>query len=181
MSKAVPSALRRTLSLTTADTWIGVLMFIAAVVYWIEANKIRISPLDGPVGASGLPKSLAYALAVLSFILIVKGVGATKKRMAEAPAELPDARSFSEWIKPHLRAIGMLTIGVGYLLLLPVFGYAISICALLLTVSLYNGAALNLRTILVSVIGALFCQLLFVLFLGIPLPNGELINKVLGS
>jgi len=75
--KSEPSAFRRVISNTTADTWIGVLMLIAAVVYWLEANKIRISPLDGPVGASGLPKSLAYVLALLSVVLIVRGVSET--------------------------------------------------------------------------------------------------------
>ena len=180
MIESAPSTLRRTISYTTADTWIGVLLFIAAVVYWLEANKIRISPLDGPVGASGLPKSLAYVLAGLSLMLIIRGISETKSRLNSADAEVAKARPFTVWIKPHLRALGMLAIGVAYLILLPWLGYTLSIAALLLAVSLYNGAIFNLRTLLVAVIGAVFCTLLFVHFLGIALPAGELLEKVLG-
>jgi len=176
-----PSSFRRVISNTTADTWIGVLMLIAAVVYWLEANKIRISPLDGPVGASGLPKSLAYVLALLSVVLIVRGVSETRSHLQSAGPETAEIRSFTDWIKPHLRAIGMLAIGVMYLVLLPWLGYTLAIAALLLAVSLYSGANFNLRTILVAVIGAAFCQILFVQFLGIALPIGELFEKVLGN
>lgn len=52
------------------DFWIGLVTLGFAVLYWFEAAKIRISPLDGPVGAAGLPKVLAYALGVLSVLLI---------------------------------------------------------------------------------------------------------------
>lgn len=172
---------RKTIGRTTADTWIGVLMLIAAVVYWLEAGKINISPLDGPVGASGLPKSLAYVLAALSVMLIFKGISATKHKVTDKAAEAAEAGSFSEWVKPHLRAVGMLFIGVGYLLLLPLLGYTIAIGILLLVVSLYNGAGLTLRTLLVGVLGAIFCKLLFVHFLGIPLPDGALMDKILGG
>jgi len=75
----------------------------------------------------------------------------------------------------------MLAIGVMYLVLLPWLGYTLAIAALLLAVSLYSGANFNLRTILVAVIGAAFCQILFVQFLGIALPIGELFEKVLGN
>lgn len=175
----MPASLRKALVRTTADTWIGVLMLIAAVVYWFEANKIHISPLDGPVGASGLPKSLAYVLAGLSTVLIFKGISATRNKALHDVMEPIEVRSFSEWIKPHLRAIGMLAIGVGYLLLLPLFGYTVTIGMLLLAVSLYNGAGFTVRTMLVAVLGAVFCQLLFVYFLGIPLPGGELMDRIL--
>jgi hypothetical protein len=159
---------------TTSDTWLGVVLFIAAVVYWLEAGKIRISPLDDLVGAAGLPKSLAYVLGGLALVLIVRSISDAKSRERCSSEAQTTLRSFWMWVKPHLRALGMLAIGVGYVLLLPVFGYTLSIAALLLTVSLYNGANLNLRTILVAVVGAGLCQLLFVQFLGIPLPSGKL-------
>lgn len=156
-------------------------MLIAAVVYWLEANKIPTSPLDGLVGAAGLPKSLAYVLAGLSLLLIVRGINETKMRLRSVQSETSETGSVSDWIKPHLRAAGMLAIGVVYLMLLPWLGYTIAIAALLLAVSVYNGAQFNLRTLLVAVIGAAFCQLLFVQFLGIALPNGELIDRLIGN
>ncbi len=177
----LPNALRRTIGHTTADTWIGVLMLIAAVVYWLEANKIRISPLDGLVGAAGLPKSLAYVLAGLSLILILRGISETKIRLRSNVAKTDESRSIGNWVKPHLRAVGMLAIGVIYLLLLPRLGYTIAVATLLFAVSVYNGAKINLRTILVAVIGAAFCQLLFVQFLGIALPTGELFDRLVDN
>lgn len=177
----LPNALRRTIGHTSADTWIGVIMLIAALVYWLEAGKIRISPLDGLVGAAGLPKSLAYVLAGLSLILIARGIAETKIRLRSNAAESEEPRSLGDWIKPHLRAVGMLAIGVVYLLLLPWLGYTITVAMLLFAVSVYNGAQINLRTILVAVIGAAFCQLLFVQFLGITLPTGEFFDRIVGN
>ncbi|MGI9510399.1 MAG: tripartite tricarboxylate transporter TctB family protein [Geminicoccaceae bacterium] len=163
------------MSFITRDVWIGLVMMLVAVVYWLEADKIRISPLDGPVGASGLPKALAYALGVLAVILIAKSIiGRLAERSRAVPA---DAEDNPLAFRPHLRAIGLLAIGVGYLLLVPWFGYTITIAGLLLAVSLYIGAAFTPRTLLIAVIGGVFYYLLFVQFLGIPLPAG----KILGS
>lgn len=165
----------------TRDTWIGLVMLLVAAVYWLEADKIRISPLDGTVGAAGLPKTLAYALGALALILIVRSViGAVLGGKAAAvPNEAEE--SFSEAMKPHIRTIGMLALGVGYLLLVSWLGYAIAIAGLLLAVSLYIGASANLRTFLVAVIGGVVCHLLFVEFLGIPLPPGEILGPLLGA
>ncbi|MBT8410111.1 MAG: tripartite tricarboxylate transporter TctB family protein [Alphaproteobacteria bacterium] len=162
------------------DTWIGVVMLIVAGVYWLEASKIRVSPLDDGIGAGGLPKALAYALGVLAIILIVRDVaGALLARQRAAPTEA--ARPLKETLKPHLRAAGMLALGVGYLLLVSTLGYAITIGLLLFCVSLYIGAKLNLRTVLVAAIGGVAYHLLFVEFLGIPLPAGAILGPLFGS
>lgn len=167
----------------TRDTWIGLIMLIVATVYWMEADKIRISPLDGPVGASGLPKSLAYALGALAVILILRSVaGAYLARKAELPTKPPKAEEpLAERLAPHIRAIGMIGIGIVYLLLIPYFGYLVMITALILAVSLYIGAPLGLRTLLVSVLGGIGFRLLFVEFLDIPLPEGALIEALLSG
>ena len=175
---------QRTVKCTTPDTWIGVILLVVAVVYWWEASKIRTSALDDSVGASGLPKSLAYVLGGLAMWLIIRSIYAAKSRILSAVAEQEDQddkQELADWARPHLRALGMLAIGVGYLLLLPYFGYALSIVALLLVVSLYNGARLNLRTILVAVVGGVVCHLLFVEFLGIAQPQGELSRLIAGG
>ncbi len=164
------------MSFIKRDTWIGLVMLIVAVVYWMEADKIRISPLDGPVGASGLPKSLAYALGVLSVILVARSVVGELLASKATGQETAQETSFVETMRPHLRAIGMLALGVGYLLLVDWFGYIISIAGLLLLVSLYNGAAFTRRTVLIAVVGGLVYYLLFVQFLGIPLPDGEVLG-----
>ena len=164
------------MSLINRDVWIGIVMLLLAVVYWLEADKIRISPLDGPIGASGLPKSLAYALGFLAIILIVRSIASalTARKMAR-PGDVEDQpMSF----RPHLRAFGLLVIGVGYLLLVSWLGYVITVAALLLAVSLYIGATFNLCTVLVAVIGGIVYHLLFVEFLGIPLPPGQILGPL---
>ena len=112
--------------------------------------------------------------AVLAIVLIIRSIAGA---IVGAKSSPPRGRSKTN-LKPMpaipiLRAIGMLAIGVGYLLLVSFFGYIITIAALLLAVSLYIGAAFNARTVLVAIIGGVFYHLLFVEFLGIPLPAGE--------
>ncbi|MEM9440563.1 MAG: tripartite tricarboxylate transporter TctB family protein [Pseudomonadota bacterium] len=166
------------MSFINRDIWIGLVMFLVAVVYWFEADKIKISPLDGPIGASGLPKSLAYALGALAIILIVRSVIGTLMAPKTASQEPASVTSMGDLIRPHLRAIGMLGIGVGYLLLVPWLGYTITIAALLLVVSLYIGADLTRRTLLIAAIGGVAYYLLFVQFLGIPLPAGKVFQTL---
>jgi len=169
------------MSFVTRDTWVGLVMLLVAAVYWHEADKIPISPLDGTVGAAGLPKTLAYALGVLALIMIVRSV-IGEALGGKASAAPNGARgSLSDAMRPHLRTIGMLALGVGYLLLVSWLGYAIAIACLLLAVSLYVGAAISLRTVLFAMIGGVVCHLLFVEFLGIPLPAGEILGPLLGA
>lgn len=166
------------------DVWIGVVVCGFAVLYWLEADKIRVSPLDGPVGASGLPKSLAYALGVLAVLLIVRSIAvariaakapaagakvATTQKVAKAAA--PEAEA-APGMRPHLRALGMLALGIGYLLVVPHLGYALSVMALMLAVALYVGARPGPRTFAVAGIGGVFFYVLFVQVLDIPLPPG---------
>jgi hypothetical protein len=168
------------------DFWIGLVVLGFAALYRVEAGKIRLSPLDGPVGAPGLPKLLGYALGILAIVMIVRGLiehfrgrAAPETEPKVEPKVEPGEFDASLGLRPHLRAAGILAIGIGYLLLLPVIGYALGIMALILTVSLYIGAALDIRTIAVSVVGGVAFHLLFVEFLGIPLPKGMLLGLFL--
>ncbi|MDE0306871.1 MAG: tripartite tricarboxylate transporter TctB family protein [Albidovulum sp.] len=167
------------MKLPDRDLWVGLGMLLAASIYWFEASKIRISPLDGPVNAAGLPKSLAYALGGLALLLIVRSLVSAAVG-AHAAAQNQANASILNLLKPHLRAIGMLAIGIGYLLVVSWLGYAATIVALLLAVSLYNGARLNLRTGAFAVCGGIFFHFFFVEFLGIPLPPGAIFGHLLG-
>lgn len=161
------------------DFWIGLVGLGFAGLYWSEAGKIRISPLDGPVGASGLPKALAYTLGILALVLLARSLVA---RLRQAPAEAEEAAApaaLGERLRPHLRAIGMLALGVGYLLVVPWIGYALALMALILAVALYVGAPLGPRTLAVAVGGGILFHLLFVELLDIPLPKGALIGMFL--
>lgn len=161
----------------TRDTWIGLVFLAFSIVYWIAADGIRISPLDGPVTAAGLPKSLAYALGGLAVLLILRSLmiqrltAGKAAKPAAASTEEAEADGRSPW-HLHLRAIGMLALGVGYLLIVPYLGYTLSIIGLLLAVALYIGAKLGPKTLAIAGIGGVFFYLLFVQFLHIPLPSG---------
>lgn len=168
------------MKILTRDTWIGVVMLVVAGVYWLEASKIRVSPLDDGIGAGGLPKSLAVALGALAIILIVRSVLGAVFFPSSRIDEQESSKSTAETLKPHLRAVGMIGLGVGYLLLLSTLGYAITIALLLLAASLYIGADLNVRTLLVAAIGGIVYHFLFVEFLGIPLPAGKILGPLLG-
>lgn len=161
----------------TRDGWIGLVFLVVAVVYWIAADGIRISPLDGPVTAAGLPKSLAYALGALALLLILRSLALPGKTDSGAPAQeapeaVPPEGSERPAIYRHLRAVGMLAFGVGYLLLIPYLGYPLAVAGLILGVALYMGAQRGLKTAAVAVLGGLFFYLLFVQLLNVPLPAG---------
>lgn len=161
------------------DVWIGLVMLVVAGVYWLEADKISVSPLDDPVGADGLPKSLAYCLGALAIFMIVRSVvGAfVAIRPAGSEAKSDDADAS---MKRHLRAIGMLAIGVVYLLLISWLGYMLTVMALIFAVALFIGAPFGLRTVLVALVGGIGFQLLFVEFLDISLPAGALLGPLPG-
>ena len=166
------------MKIMTRDTWIGLVMLIVATVYWFEAGKIRVSPLDDGIGAAGLPKALAYALGALAIILILRtviGAFMFHQPVTSSPSEQTEKTNWT----PHIRAVGMLAIGIGYLLLVAWLGYIITVAALLFFVALYIGADLNLHTVMVAVIGSVAFHLLFVEFLGIPLPSGAILGPFL--
>jgi len=160
----------------TRDTWIGIVFMAFAALYWLGADGIRVSPLDGPVTAAGLPKSLAYALGGLALLLILRSL-ALKWMATRAPAGQQDAspevgEQGAPGMKRHLRALGMLALGIGYLLLVPYLGYTLTVIGLLLATALYIGAKFGPKTLAIAGLGGIFFYLLFVQFLHIPLPPG---------
>ena len=159
----------------TRDAWIGVVFLALAIVYWIAADGIRISPLDGPVTAAGLPKSLAYALGTLAVLLILRSLALKRPaagKAVEPAAAGPTVESQPSALHRHLRAIGMLAFGIGYLLVVPYLGYTLSVMGLLLGVAVYVGARFGAKPAAIAGLGCLFFYALFVQILNIPLPAG---------
>ncbi|MDH5749373.1 MAG: tripartite tricarboxylate transporter TctB family protein [Rhodospirillales bacterium] len=150
------------------DAVIGFVVFVFSAFYWLEADDIPISPLDGGVGADGLPKALALTLGTLSLLLVIRSLTARFSGVVESADQEP-ART--RW-RPHLRAIGMLVIGVGYLFIVPYLGYVLSVLLLMLSTAVYNGKKPSVGLLAIAVSGAVFYYLLFVIFLGIPMPPG---------
>jgi len=162
------------------DVWLGLGGIAFAGAYWWKAARIPISPLDGAVNAAAIPIALAYAMIIFCVIMMVRAIAveimfvrAAKAARTGKPAERPKeagAHYFSG--REHLRAAGVIGIGIVYLLILPRLGYIPSIIALFFAMSVYMGAKAGAYTAALAVGIAVFFYILFVQILGIPLPAG---------
>lgn len=161
------------------DVWIGLLFIAITGFYWRSASAIPISPLDGVVNAAAMPKLFATAMFVFCGILILRAlavewlyVRAARAAAGKSVAARPEAGEKDGTLRDHLRAAGMVGIGVGYLLILPFLGYVISMILLVTVVSVFIGARAGVHTFGVAVAVAVVFYILFVQVLAIPLPAG---------
>lgn len=162
------------------DILAGLVLLGFAIVVWIAAEAIRETPLDDEVGADGFPKLLAGSLGVLALLLIGQTLLARRrgaKRALSAAAEPPVTRGEGETPMPspgrqHLRAAGMLAIGIVYVAVLETLGFILSTLLLLLAVALYSGRPPTIGMAALAVAGAALLYVLFVRVLGVPLPPG---------
>ena len=153
---------------------VSLALFVLAIAYWFMADAIPASRLAGKVGADGLPKLLGVALGGLSLLLAAQTLLEMRRDRATA-APVAKAAQEEKSEKPkggHLRALGLVGIGVVYLLLLPHLGYLVSSMLLLGAVSIYAGLKPSLKALMFAVIGGIAFYLIFVKLLQIPLPAG---------
>jgi hypothetical protein len=140
--------------------------------YGNTAQKIPGSSLIGKgIGAGAVPMALAIALAIFSVLLILQSLLAWR-RLARDPDTAEETIDPANERHRHLRALGMLVIGIGFVLILGTLGYALSVCLLLGATAYYNGQAPSKRLVAFAVGGALVCYLMFVHVLHIPMPSG---------
>lgn len=161
------------------DVWIGMATLVFAGLYWRAADGIPISPLDGIVNAGAMPKALATAMMIFSLLLILRAVMTevmyvrAARRAAGPPAERPENEDFDKFsMSQHLKAFGVVVIGIAYLLVLPWLGYIVSATLLIAVMSIYIGAKAGAYTLAVAIGVAFSFYLLFVRLLDIPLPPG---------
>lgn len=144
----------------TRDIVCGAAGLVLAASYYFLADQLPHSLLDDPTGSSGLPKLLAVLLGGLSAALVAVTL---IRRVAAGEGG---------GLRVHLRAAGMLGLGILYLLLLPYIGYFAAILLLLAGVSLYAGARFGVAPGATSIVGAFVLWGLFVRLFGIPMPSG---------
>lgn len=161
------------------DVWIGLAALALGVWYWRAAGDIPISPLDGVVNAAALPRMLSVAMIVFSILLILRALlveamflRAAKRAAGPVAPERPEEDGQSFTMAEHLKAAGVVVIGIVYLLILPWLGYVPSVILLIAATSIYIGARAGLYTLGVAVAVAVAFYLLFVVLLDIPLPVG---------
>lgn len=159
------------------DVWIGLAALVLAGLYRVGTAGIPVSPLDGIVNARAMPEALSLALALFSVLLIARallleGMRVRAVRRSGVAGALPeeDGRRFTR--RQHLKAGGVLLIGLAYLLLLPWLGYLPAMVLLVLAASLYIGARPSPYTMGVALGVAVTFWLLFVWLLSIPMPQG---------
>jgi hypothetical protein len=119
--------------------------------------------LDDHVGAAGLPKTLASLLAVASIVLFF-GSARRRPEMGDTALPVPPAK--------HLRAAGLLALAVGYVALLPLLGYAVTLFLFLAAVALYAGARFSVALVTITLAAAVVLWATFVHVLRVPMPSG---------
>ena len=150
------------------DLLFGIATLVVAAVYYGLAVTIPQSDLADPVGPQGLPRVYALLLAALSLILIARSLrrSASNPDSPNPESRIPNPGSGIP------RVIGMLLIGVAYIIVLPWFGYLLSVAALITATIYFQGGSINGRSILVAVSGAAIFWLLFIWLLRIQYPAG---------
>lgn len=151
----------------TRDTGVGLGLLLLAGLYWLGADQIRVSRLEGIVGAQAVPKGLAISLAILSALLIAQNLWGARRA-----ATVRDEDGEVAGTGAHLRAAGMLLIGIGYLAVVNTVGYVPAVALLMLVTARFMGRPWSPELVLIAVGGALLYHLLFARLLGIPLPSG---------
>ena len=137
---------------------------VLAAGYWLLADELPRSLLSDPTGADGLPKVLAVALALASAVILVMALRRRAHRAEAAPGDL----------MKHVRAAGMLGLGVAYLVALPWLGYPIAVFLFMLAVALYAGTRPGITPVAIGAAGAAILWFTFEKLFGIGMPDGIL-------
>jgi putative tricarboxylic transport membrane protein len=148
------------------DLACAVLGWALAGAAWIGASQLQRSMLSDDFGADGLPRGLAVLLAVVSTVIAVRAVVAWR-RAAPVAASADD-----ETLLQHAKALGIIALGIGYVLLAPFGGYLVTAFALIAATSLHYGARPSATLFGVAAGGAFVLWLTFAKLLGLAMPVG---------
>lgn len=144
------------------DIACGAVGLALAALVWFAAGRIPRSLLSDEVGAAGFPRALAALLAVVSILVAIRGLRIRR----DAGEEGGPPRT------AHAKALGIVAIGFGAVLLGPIAGYVPTAFLLLAATAAYYGAAPRPRLAFVSVAGAVGLWLLFAKGLNVSMPAG---------
>jgi hypothetical protein len=149
------------------DQAAGVFLIALGVMYYRMASSLQRSLISDRVGAEGFPKLLASALILFSAILIVQSFVRKLARPAPERKEISD----TTW-RTFAHAGGMLSLGIGYLLIVQRVGYLLSIAFLLAASLRYQKEPLSSRVLLTALLGGVLFWAFFVYALRTPMPAG---------
>src|SRR6187551_1330251 len=109
------------------DVISGLALLVFDAVYFRATQTIQVSMLDDAFGARGLPHILAVLLAILASIIVIRGLLSLRRVQPAVGAQVKDA----DHEAPLARALGLLLIAAGYIVVLPVVGYPIGLALLI--------------------------------------------------
>jgi putative tricarboxylic transport membrane protein len=158
------------------DTISGLLLLALAGGYYAMTLNIPSSSLSDEVGADGLPKLLAISLAIVASMITIKGL--LMARQKAIPVELDE--NVPEQAKIP-RALGFIALGIGYMVVAPLVGFAAGIATIVIAVALYEREPLSPKLIAVAVAGGIGFWLVFVRFLGTEQPISSLLALLMKS
>jgi cell division protein FtsW (lipid II flippase) len=148
----------------TKDILSGGVIIAVAGAYYLGTRQILHSRLEDSVGADGFPLILAGLLAALGLLLIVRSLLTSRARTDGTATATADEQA------PLPRALGLLAIATGYILVAPLVGYLPAIALLIAAVAVYEGVRPSWPLALTAIGGAAFFWLLFVWLLGVEQP-----------
>ena len=152
----------------------GTTLALSVGYYWM-ATAIPRSQLADAVGPQGLPRAYAVLLGLLSLVLIVKALRRRAQTCSASESRSPVSSPRSSALSSPSslwRVAGMLSIGIVYILLAPWLGYLLSIAALILATTYYQGGAINRQVAVVALSGGIVLWLLFVVLMRVAQPPG---------
>lgn len=129
-----------------------------AGAYYAAADALPTSLLADGVGAAGIPKLLAVALALLSLVL-----GARSLLASQGAAAVDGS---------HLRALGIAGLGFVYVAAAPYLGYPFALALLVAAATLYYGERPRPAVVAYAFGCAMLLWLVFAKLLGIAMPAG---------
>jgi putative tricarboxylic transport membrane protein len=152
-------------------TGCGGLVF--SVVYILAARRIEDSLLADPVGASGVPVAIGGLMALVSTVLILKGLlpgsrSATRDSAQQADTGARPAAS----LRAHALAGGLLLILAAYLIALPWLGYVVAVGLLAAAIAWFAGGRQTSVLIGFAVVTGPVLWLVFDFALRVRMPAG---------
>ncbi len=158
------------------DSIAGLLLLALSAGYYFMTQNIPSSSLSDEVGADGMPKLLAVALAIVACMLFAKGMIASWKivAIAEVDSDTPEHARIG-------RAMGFAALGVGYMVVAPLVGFAAGIAVIVVAVALYEREPLSPKLLGVAIAGGVGFWLVFVRFLGTEQPASALLAFLMKS
>lgn len=143
----------------------GAVLLALSVAYYRTGAALPTSFLDTAVSSSTFPRMIGASGAVLSAILLVRGLLGLRTPLGRQPQTQADRHQ-------HAKAAGLLLLATSYIGVFYLFGYLVAIAALFPAIAIYNGVRPGRSLVLASIGAVVLSWLFFVHLMGVRMPPG---------